>query len=149
MFKVCCPNAEAHKAKPPLILRSAGVSNLAERVRFELTVPLKVHWISSPAHSTTLPPFQILQPRDCLLRLSLNGSMSSEKKIIDESNLISKPLFVSLVQQRGLNSPSRLRAFRLRACTVATPLAPSPSHPRSGNSPAPRRASARPQDLNH
>jgi len=32
MFKVCCPNAEAHKAKPPLILRSAGVSNLAERV---------------------------------------------------------------------------------------------------------------------
>jgi hypothetical protein len=41
-----------------------------------------------------------MQPRDYLLRPSLNGSMSSERKIIDESNLISKPLFVSLLQQR-------------------------------------------------
>ena len=30
---------------------------LAERVGFEPTVRLNVHWISSPAHSTTLPPF--------------------------------------------------------------------------------------------
>lgn len=34
---------------------------LAERVRFELTVPLKVHRISSPAHSTTLPPFRVFR----------------------------------------------------------------------------------------
>lgn len=49
------------KAKPPQNFRFAGVLNLAERVRFELTVPLKVHWISSPAHSTTLPPFRVFR----------------------------------------------------------------------------------------
>ncbi len=32
---------------------------LAERVRFELTVAFRLHWISSPAHSTTLPPLQV------------------------------------------------------------------------------------------
>lgn len=49
------------KAKTPQNFHSAGFLNLAERVRFELTVPLKVHWISSPAHSTTLPPFRVFQ----------------------------------------------------------------------------------------
>lgn len=49
------------KQKPRENFRSAGFLNLAERVRFELTVPLKVHWISSPAHSTTLPPFRVFQ----------------------------------------------------------------------------------------
>ena len=32
---------------------------LAERVGFEPTVRLHVHRISSPAHSTTLPPLQV------------------------------------------------------------------------------------------
>ena len=32
---------------------------MAERVRFELTVALRQHRISSPAHSTTLPPLPV------------------------------------------------------------------------------------------
>src|SRR3546814_4724360 len=43
------------KKKKPL--KNQGLFKmLADRVRFELTVRLNVHWISSPAHSTTLPP---------------------------------------------------------------------------------------------
>ena len=38
-------------------LAGASPLILAERVGFEPTVRLNVHWISSPAHSTTLPPF--------------------------------------------------------------------------------------------
>src|ERR1700761_8779664 len=88
--------------KTPLILRSAGFLNLAERVRFELTVRLNVHWISSPAHSTTLPPFHLLQPLRYLLlaslRSSLGGSMLSEEKDYRRLGIDFQPLFVSRLQ---------------------------------------------------
>ena len=63
--------------------RRLNIGSLADRVRFELTIRLNVYRISSPAHSTTLPPVRVAvtSQQDCY---SSNNS-----------NTLHKPLAVS------------------------------------------------------
>ena len=51
------------------ILHPLSFSNVAERVGFEPTEPVKAHSISNAANSTALAPFQKLILRVFLLRL--------------------------------------------------------------------------------
>ena len=50
---------------------------MAERVGFEPTVPLQGHLISSQAHSTTLPPLQVLVDSNARERTGFNGFRQS------------------------------------------------------------------------
>lgn len=74
-------------------------------MRFELTVPLKVHWISSPAHSTTLPPFRVFQLATTVLQgryqVRSKRVVAWERKIIEQLNSISKPLVKNFSKRLG------------------------------------------------
>lgn len=51
---------------------------MAGRVRFELTIRLHVYWISSPAHSTTLPPARTAYFYELKVRLAFYQSLGKK-----------------------------------------------------------------------
>src|ERR1017187_9956945 len=68
-----------------------------------------VHWISSPAHSTTLPPF--------LLRSLCGVDAAAKQKIITEPNAIRNLVGRHLVGRRFCRSNGL--AIRSRGCELA------------------------------
>jgi hypothetical protein len=118
---------------------------------------ITVHRISSPAHSTTLPPFRLVDGMQLICHISCpttayfaspSWSLFGEAKIIEHRKQHSK-----LFYQEGRKPRRRTRSItpapapsaRRRPDKDAAPPALSPSHRHSGNSRARQRACAPPR----